>query len=100
LQPALQEQPQCNFSKILALKTSQLSWFFLFLEYKTKTMKKLLIPIIFVAIIVGLFEQSKDKPNIYILCAAVAVFMFGMMQLSSIVPSKSKGEEKEEEDVE
>lgn len=49
----------------------------------------------FVAIIVGLFEQSKDKPNIYILCAAVAVFMFGMMQLTSKVPSKNKEEEKE-----
>lgn len=56
----------------------------------------------FVAIIVGLFEQSKDKPNIYILCAAVAVFMFGMMQLTSKVPSKNneKEEEKEERDAE
>jgi hypothetical protein len=65
-------------------------------------MKKLLIPLMFVAILVGLFEQSKDKPNIYILCAAVAVFMFGMMNLSSKVPSKSQGEEakKKEEDAE
>ncbi len=60
-------------------------------------MKKLWIPFMFVAIIVGLFEQSKDKPNIYILCAAVAVFMFGMMNLSSKVPSKNKEEEKEED---
>ena len=51
----------------------------------------------FVAIIVGLFEQSKDKPNIYILCAAVAVFMFGMMHLTNKVPSKHQEEEKEEE---
>ena len=51
----------------------------------------------FVAIIVGLFEQSKDKPNIYILCAAVAVFMFGMMNLSSKIPSKNQEEEKEKE---
>lgn len=62
-------------------------------------MKKIIIPVIFVAIIVGLFEQSKDKPNIYILCAAVAVFMFGMMQLSSKVPSKNQ-KKKEEEDAE
>jgi hypothetical protein len=60
-------------------------------------MKKLWIPFMFVAILVGLFEQSKDKPNIYILCAAVAVFMFGMMNLSSKVPSKNKEEEKEED---
>ena len=63
-------------------------------------MKKLLIPFMFVAIIVGLFEQSKDKPNIYILCAAVAVFMYGMMQLTSKVPSKKEEEEKEEDDAE
>lgn len=60
-------------------------------------MKKLIVPFMFVAIIVGLFEQSKDKPNIYILCAAVAVFMFGMMHLTNRVPSKNK-EEREEED--
>lgn len=61
-------------------------------------MRKLFIPFMFVAIIVGLFEQSKAKPNIYILCGAVAVFMYGMMQLTSKVPSK-KDEEKEEEDA-
>lgn len=52
----------------------------------------------FIAIIVGLFEQSKPKPNIYILCGAVAVFMYGMMVLTSRVPSKK--EEEEEEDAE
>jgi len=62
-------------------------------------MKKFLIPVMFIAIIVGLFEQSKDKPNIYILCAAVAVFMFGMMNLSAKVPSKEE-KEREEEDAE
>ena len=50
----------------------------------------------FLAIIVGLFEQSKDKPNIYLLSAAVVVFMFGMMHLSSKVPSKNQKEEKED----
>lgn len=53
----------------------------------------------FAAIVVGLFEQSKDKPNIYVLCAAVAVFMFGMMNLSAKVPSKEE-KEREEEDAE
>ena len=62
-------------------------------------MKKLVLPFVFVAIIVGLFEQSKDKPNIYILSAAIAVFMYGMMQLSSKTPSKNQ-EEKEKEDAE
>lgn len=62
-------------------------------------MKKFLIPVMFAAIVVGLFEQSKDKPNIYVLCAAVAVFMFGMMNLSAKVPSKEE-KEREEEDAE
>jgi hypothetical protein len=60
-------------------------------------MKKLIIPFMFIAIIVGLFEQSKDKPNIYILCGAVAVFMYGMMNLTNKVPSKHQEEEKEKE---
>lgn len=50
----------------------------------------------FIAFIVGLFEQSKDKPNIYILSAAVAVFMYGMMQFSSKVPSKEDKENEED----
>lgn len=53
----------------------------------------------FIAIIVGLFEQSKDHPNIYILCGAVAVFMYGMMVLTSKVPSKKEEEEEEEDDA-
>jgi len=63
-------------------------------------MKKLLIPLMFIAIIVGLFEQSKDRPNIYILCAAVAVFMFGMMNLTSKVKGKNDEEEMEDENNE
>ena len=55
-------------------------------------MKKLLWPFMIVAIIVGLFEQSKDKPNVYILSGAIAVFMYGMMQLSAKTPSKHQDE--------
>lgn len=62
-------------------------------------MKKLVIPFALVAIIVGLYEQSKDKPNVYILCFAIAVFMFGVMQLSAKTQSKNQ-EEKEEDNVE
>ncbi|WP_264521389.1 hypothetical protein [Flavobacterium sp. N1994] len=61
-------------------------------------MKKLVLPFMFVAIIVGLFEQSKDKPNIYILCGAIAVFMYGMMQLSGKTPSKHQEENEEKDD--
>ena len=61
-------------------------------------MKKLVIPFTLVAIIVGLFEQSKSKPNIYILSITIVIFMFGIMKLSAKIPSKSQ-EEKEEEDA-
>ena len=36
-----------------------------------------------VAIIIGLYEQTKAKPNIYILIITIVVFMYGMMQLSA-----------------
>ncbi|MCX6171701.1 MAG: hypothetical protein NT048_02550 [Flavobacterium sp.] len=46
-------------------------------------MKKLVLPIMVVAIVVGLYEQTKDKPNIYILIITIIAFMYGMMQLSA-----------------
>lgn len=36
-----------------------------------------------VAIIVGLYEQTKAKPNMYILIITIIVFMYGMMRLSA-----------------
>ncbi len=62
-------------------------------------MKKLIIPFTLVAIIVGLYEQSKEKPNVYILCIAIAIFMYGVMRLSAKTPSKNQ-EENEQDDVE
>jgi hypothetical protein len=46
-------------------------------------MKKLVLPLMLVAIVVGLYEQTKAKPNIYILIIAIVIFMYGMMQLSA-----------------
>ena len=60
-------------------------------------MKKLLIPMIIVAIIIAFYEQSKSEKNIYIIIIAIVIFMFGMMRLSAKIPSKNQ--EKEEEDV-
>jgi len=62
-------------------------------------MKKLVIPFTLVAIIVGLYEQSKDKPNIYVLCITIVIFMYGIMKLSAKTPSKNQ-EEKQEDDAE
>ena len=60
-------------------------------------MKKVLFPIMIIAIIVAFYEQSLDKKNVYIQVISIVVFMFGMMKLSAKVPSKNQ--EKEEEDV-
>jgi len=51
-------------------------------------MKKIILPVMIVAIIVGLYEQTKEKPNVYILTIAVVIFMYGMMRLSAKTPSK------------
>ena len=61
-------------------------------------MKKLVIPFTLVAIIVGLYEQSKEKPNIYVLCITIVIFMYGIMKLSAKTPSKNQ-EEKDEDDT-
>ena len=61
-------------------------------------MKKILIPIMIVAIIFALYEQSKNNPNVYIMIFSLVVFMFGMMRLSAKTPSKNQ-ETKDEEDV-
>lgn len=60
-------------------------------------MKKLLIPMMFVAIIIAFYEQSKSEKNIYIIIIAIVIFMFGMMRLSAKIPSKNQ--EKEDENV-
>ncbi len=48
------------------------------------------------AIAIALYEQSKLHPNLYITIAAIVVFMYGMMRLSAITPSKNK--ENDEDD--
>ncbi len=48
-----------------------------------------------VAIIVGLYEQSKAQPNVYILVIAVIIFMYGIMRLSAKIPSKHSDTEEE-----
>lgn len=53
-------------------------------------MKKLLLPIMFIAILVALYEQSKDNANVYIQCVAIVIFMYGMMRLTAKVPSKNQ----------
>ena len=60
-------------------------------------MKTFKILIMILAISVALYEQVSDQKNIYIMVIAIAVFMYGMMQLSAKTPSKNI--EKEDENV-
>jgi hypothetical protein len=60
-------------------------------------MKKMLLPVMIIAIVIAFYEQSLEKKNVYILIVAIAVFMFGMMKLSAKTPSKNQ--DKEEDNV-
>ena len=53
-------------------------------------MKKLLIPIMIVAIIIAIWEQGKTEKNVYIMCVAIAIFIYGMIKLSAKTPSKNQ----------
>lgn len=56
-------------------------------------MKAFKIIIMILAISVALYEQVSEEKNIYIMIAAIVVFMFGMMQLSAKTPSKNNDKE-------
>ena len=60
-------------------------------------MKKVLLPIMIIAIIVAFYEKSLEKKNVYIQVISIVIFMIGMMKLSAKTPSKNQ--EKEEDDV-
>lgn len=60
-------------------------------------MKKILLPIMIIAIIIAFYEQSLEKKNIYVQVISILIFMFGMMKLSAKVPSKNQ--DKDDDDV-
>lgn len=55
--------------------------------------KTLYIIALFTAAFIAFYEQSKPDPNKYIMVGAMVVFMLGLMQLMSKVPSKNKDNE-------
>jgi hypothetical protein len=52
--------------------------------------KTVYILLLFAAAFVALFEQSKAHPNKYIMVGAIVLFMLGLMQFMSKVPSKDQ----------
>lgn len=68
------------------------------MEFQNKfSMKKLLIPIMIIAIMMALYEQSKSEKNVYVMCIAIVIFMYGMLRLSAKTPSKNQ--DKNDDDV-
>ncbi len=60
-------------------------------------MKKIIVPIMIIAILLAFYEQSKEDSNLFILLIAFVIFMYGMMRLSAKTPSKN--DENNEQDV-
>ena len=46
-----------------------------------------------IAIFVALYQQARNKKNVYIMVIAIIVFMIGMMKLSAKTPSKNQDKE-------
>ena len=61
-------------------------------------MKKLLIPIMIIAIVIAFYEQSKEQSNLYIQIIAIVIFMYGMMRLSAKTPSKNEDNLEDDDD--
>lgn len=53
-------------------------------------MNKFLNLILITAIVVALFEQSKEDKNVYVIVISIVAFMIGMMRLSAKTPSKNQ----------
>jgi predicted branched-subunit amino acid permease len=58
-------------------------------------MKKFIIPIMIVAIFVAFYQQRTTQPNVIVTVICVAVFMLGMMKLSSKIPPKDNEDDSE-----
>ena len=46
-----------------------------------------------IAILIALYEQSKEDKNVYIMVIAIVIFMYGMLRLSAKTPSKNQEKE-------
>jgi|LakMenE18May11ns_1017448.scaffolds.fasta_scaffold8065234_1 hypothetical protein len=56
-------------------------------------MRKILIPLMIVSMFVAFYEQSKEQPNLLITVLCVIIFIIGMIQLSSKIPSKNQDDD-------
>jgi threonine/homoserine/homoserine lactone efflux protein len=61
-------------------------------------MKKVFLLIMVLAIVVGIYEQAQDQPNVFKLIAAMVLLMFGLMKLSEKIPSKDSENDNSDQD--
>ncbi|MBA4154675.1 hypothetical protein [Flavobacterium sp.] len=60
-------------------------------------MKKLIIPLLLIAVFFAFYTPKESNYQVYIKVAAIVILMIGVMKLMQKVPSKNQ--DKEEEDV-
>jgi hypothetical protein len=53
-------------------------------------MKKYILPLLIFAGIIMLYQQSLEKPNLYITCLSFMVFVFCITKLSKSIPPKNE----------
>jgi hypothetical protein len=58
-------------------------------------MKRIMIPMMIVAILIAFYEQQKADSNVYITAGAIAIFMYGMMRLSAKTPTNNQDQDEE-----
>jgi L-cystine uptake protein TcyP (sodium:dicarboxylate symporter family) len=85
------------YKKTFSILNDTILKFLTFGNLKVKDMKKIVIPIMIIAILVALYEQLNARKNVCVMVVAIVFFMFGMLRLSSKTPSKNQ--EKEEDNV-
>lgn len=64
--------------------------------YQYYQMKKLLIPIMLVAVFFAFYTPKESNYQIYIKVAAIVVIMIGVMKLMQKVPSKNQEDQEDE----
>ena len=56
-------------------------------------MKKLIFPLMILAVFIAFYQQNSSKPNIIITVICISIFMLGMMKLSAKIPPKDEDDE-------
>jgi hypothetical protein len=59
-------------------------------------MKKIIYSLAIIAVIIGIYEETKPTPNKFIMLGCMLFLFFGLYQLMKKIPSKNQDEDNEE----